>query len=86
MVYVDALLNHGWRLGPSCHLFADNETELHIFARKIGMRRAWFQNKRTPHYDLTKKRRAVAVSLGAQELDRKATVAKWKEIRKLKSP
>jgi hypothetical protein len=30
-VYVDSLMDHGWRLGPSCHLFTDpgNEDALH---------------------------------------------------------
>lgn len=67
-VYVDALHNYGWRLGPSCHLVADTLDELHAFAKRIGLRRAWFQSGRKPHYDLTASRRAVAVSLGAVEV------------------
>jgi len=69
MVYVDRLLDHGWKLGPSCHLTADTEQELHAFARRLGMRRYWFQVSRSgvPHYDLTERRRAKAVALGAKE-------------------
>jgi hypothetical protein len=27
MVYVDMLIDYGWRLGPSCHLLADTEED-----------------------------------------------------------
>lgn len=68
-VYVDRLLNHGWRLGRSCHLTADSLQELHEFAENLGMKRRWFQvsRKGVPHYDLTAARRKVAVFLGAIE-------------------
>lgn len=71
-VYVDALQVHhnAWgcfRKG-SCHLWADTLDELHEFALRVGMKRAWFQDHRLlPHYDLTPSRRAVAVRLGAVE-------------------
>ena len=81
-VYVDPLCNHGWRLGPSCHLFADTLMELHEFAAKIGMKRAWFQDERLPHYDLTRSRRAAAVRAGVVELGRRDAVMKWREMRK----
>jgi hypothetical protein len=56
--------------GRWCHMVSDtSEAELHDFAERIGMKRAWFQDrKRFPHYDLTAKRRAVAVFLGAVEV------------------
>jgi len=40
------------------HLVSDKSwSELHKFAKKIGLKREWFQNKsRYPHYDLTTKR------------------------------
>ncbi len=82
MVYVDDLIDWGWRLGPSCHLIADSEEELHEFAKRIGMRRSWFQfHGRLPHYDLTEKRRAKALELGAVQLDRAGFVQKMKELR-----
>ena len=68
-VYVDRLLDHGWRLGKSCHLTADSVYELRAFAASLGMRLGWEQVSRRGivHYDLTAKRRVKAVSLGAIE-------------------
>lgn len=75
MVYVDPLVDWGWRLGPSCHLVADSPDELHAFAARLGMRRRWFQDDpRLPHYDLTARRRERAVAMGAGELDRAGLV------------
>ena len=69
-VYVDVLRDWGWRLGPSCHLIADTNEELHIFARRLRLKREWFQKSSSgPHYDLTAAKRAKAVELGAVELD-----------------
>lgn len=50
------------------HLVSDTSVEeLHIFAARIGMKRAWFQDHRFPHYDvLSKWRRLKAMSLGAE--------------------
>ncbi len=56
-------------------MFSDTPDELHAFAKKIGLRREWFQNdERLPHYDLTKSRRMRAVLLGAREVDRRFVV------------
>jgi hypothetical protein len=60
---------HRW-----CHLYADTEEELHRFAIDVlGLRRRWAQVSRRGilHYDLTPKRRAVAVRQGARELTRR---------------
>lgn len=85
-VYVDKIFMHGgsstFRWKESCHLFADSENELHALARKIGLRREWFQNKNDksfPHYDLTKSRRALALKHGAIQMSFKCMV---KRIRK----
>lgn len=83
--YVDPLMNHGWRLGPSCHLFADTLEELQTMARHMGMRAAWIQwpardRRAWAHYDLTASRRRDAVRMGAIELDRNQTVSKWAEL------
>lgn len=83
-VYVDKLRDWGWNLGPSCHLIADTNEELHQFAARIGMKRGWFQPSPSsgPHYDLTASRRAEAVRLGAIELDDRAFHAilkRWRE-------
>lgn len=46
------------------HLVADTLDELHTFAQRMRLKRAWFQNhKRHPHYDLTT-RRAVNRAIG----------------------
>ena len=89
-IYVDPIMDFGWRLGPSCHLTCDygKEAELHDFAARIGMKRGWFQpwpKASINHYDLTVKRRAAAVKLGVIELDRKqahAHMKKWQEDRR----
>ncbi len=61
-----------------CHLTADTQDELHEFAARVGMQRRWFQTCKRPcgrepcvhwHYDLTAPRRALAVELGAVEID-----------------
>jgi hypothetical protein len=51
----------------SCHLTIDGPIEaLHHFARRLGLRRSWFQEHRVhPHYDLTAQKRAKALELGA---------------------
>ena len=49
-------------------MYADTLEELHAMAERIGMKKEWFQNKpRLLHYDLTPRRRVVAVRLGAIE-------------------
>jgi predicted kinase len=49
-----------------CHLATDGSfEELHAFAARLGLRRAWFQHD---HYDLPPHGRAAAVALGAEEV------------------
>ena len=66
-VYVDDVFIPYGRM-KMCHMIADSEDELHEMADKIGMRRAWFQNGRRPHYDVSKSRRKLAVEYGAIEV------------------
>lgn len=80
-IYVDPLMQHGWclrgRKTHSCHMFmapADDLEPLHKMAEAIGLKRAWFQESRVPHYDLTVGRRAAAVARGVVCLDRAAAV------------
>lgn len=85
--YVDKLRPFGWRIRgretESCHLLADTLDELHTMAQSIGLKREWFQDKRSgKHYDLVPSKRAAAVALGAVELDDVAFIAKLKELRK----
>lgn len=90
MVYVDGLME--WPLGSVhgaervnywCHMFADSLEELHDMALKIGMKRLWFQISKSgiPHYDLSKSRRKMAVSLGAIEFT--ATLADLQRFKAL---
>lgn len=76
---VGARHGHQW-----CHLFADEADcpELHAFARRLGMRRAWFQGD---HYDLVPTKRARAVRLGAIEADRATSVAVWRRQREARA-
>lgn len=81
-VYVDALVERGWKLGANSHLIADSIEELHAFAARLGLRRAWFQLRSSPHYDLTARRHAQALALGARELGRLEFVRKLRELRR----
>lgn len=60
-------------LTDGTHL-ASTETveELHAFAARIGLRRAWFQDHRIPHYDLTTSSMVQkAVAAGAASVTRR---------------
>jgi hypothetical protein len=47
-----------------CHLATDGSfAELHVFAARLGLRRAWFQGD---HYDLPPHGRERALALGAE--------------------
>jgi predicted kinase len=49
-----------------CHMATDGDfAELHAFAARLGLRRAWFQRD---HYDLPPHGRAAALALGAEEV------------------
>lgn len=89
-VYVDPLHGHITdeapscfvKAGKACHLYADTLEELHAFALKLGLKRAWFQANRTmAHYDLVPSKRIIAVHLGAIEHSSREAVNKWKELR-----
>jgi len=71
MIMVDELVVYPNAWGPfrggSCHLTTDGSMEeLHAFAKRLGMRRSWFQEHPVlPHYDLVPSRRSRALVLGA---------------------
>lgn len=67
-VLVDTPADRGWRLGANAHMLPwDNTPEaleqLHATAKTLGLRPAWFQAGRWPHYDLTLARYTQAVLL-----------------------
>lgn len=70
MVYVDELQRWPTKIrcfkGGSCHMTADTEEELHAMARRIGLRREWYQaHPVVNHYDLTPSKREKALAMGA---------------------
>jgi hypothetical protein len=75
-VYVDELRDYteiarakGLPATHWCHLTADTRDELHAFAARLGLRRAWFQDDKVLwHYDLTPGKRVQALRLGATEV------------------
>lgn len=79
VVYVDRLFQavsrdpQACRVGKRnghlwCHLWSEDVEALHRLARKIGLKRAWFQDRPGfPHYDLTPGRRLLALQHGAVE-------------------
>lgn len=77
-MYVDHAFAYGeWgRWSGGGHLQADTIDELHEFAARLGMRRAWFQSKpgrpENDHYDLTQAGRVRALQMGAIAEDRRA--------------
>jgi hypothetical protein len=58
-----------WRGREWSHLIADTTEELHAFAARLGLRRAWcHRNPERPwkdHYDIPDAKRRVAIGLGA---------------------
>jgi Protein of unknown function (DUF4031) len=78
-VYVDPLVDwgaiaraRGLRHTVWCHLTADTPDELHAFARRLGLRRSWFQHPDDTrwHYDITAPKREAALRMGALDLTR----------------
>ena len=72
-VYVDKA-RHPFGRMVMCHMMADTLEELHAMADQIGVARRWFQNKRSPHYDICLSKRALAVGNGAVECGREKIV------------
>lgn len=51
------------------HMFADSDEELHKFAKKIGIKKKWFQDHNTlKHYDVFGSKYHKALELGAIEV------------------
>lgn len=80
-VYVDKAANKYGRM-KMCHMLADTQEELHEMADKIGIKRKWYQGKAsTPHYDICKAKRVLAVENGAIEADMRKVVKIIQKIR-----
>lgn len=68
-----------------CHMFGDTLDELHAMADKIGVKRKWFQDKSTPHYDVCLSKKDLALQNGAVEIDRRQAyeiIKMWKARRR----
>jgi hypothetical protein len=81
VIFVDKLRKHpnGWW----CHMISDqSDVELHDMARRIGLRREWFQNVGTPHYDLRPSKREQALKAGAQEISDRELVTMMQTVRR----
>ena len=68
MMFVDYGCTYiGWKRGMWYHLASDaNVEELHAFARRLRLRKDWFQPSGSiPHYDITENKMLLAVQAGA---------------------
>lgn len=85
-VYIDAIVatlrTRTWPYLQACHLTADTEAQLRGFAKRLGLKRIWFQNNTIPHYDLTRNKRQQAIRMGAIEIDRKQMAERIRKHRK----
>lgn len=71
-VYVDDVRHRFGRM-IMCHLWADSLDELHAFASRLGLKRAWFQQPPKAswcHYDISLGKKRQALELGAVLTDR----------------
>lgn len=79
-VYIDDM-NFKYGRMIMCHMIADSIDELHIMAGQIGINRKWYQNKpNRPHYDICLSKKALAIKLGAVEINSKELIEKLKEL------
>lgn len=80
-VYVDSAFSP-YRGMLMCHMLADTLSELHAMADKIGIARRHFQaDASTPHYDICKSKRALAVRYETVEIDRtklRQVIQQWR--------
>ncbi|MGI5836322.1 MAG: DUF4031 domain-containing protein [Chloroflexota bacterium] len=91
MILLDPLRSYpncGLPIKNWCHMMTDDLTEaglqeLHAMAKAIGLHRKWFQDHPTlPHYDLIPCRRALALLLGAVEVNRMDLVRRCRRGKK----
>ena len=69
-IYIDrANIPYGSKF--MCHMMADTLTELHAFAKQLGIKRCWYHcNASYPHYDICTETRIIALAFGANLVDR----------------
>ncbi len=84
-VYVDGARNKYGRM-KMCHMIATSLDELHVMAERLGLKRKWFQDHETPHYDICQAKRLKAIEFGAIAVNRKEVVElirRWRAARLL---
>lgn len=65
VVYVDNMFKYAmgnFRGMKMSHMIADTDAELHAMAKRVGLKRKWFQGD---HYDLSMSLRKLAIAAGA---------------------
>lgn len=68
MIYIDnaAIPYRGMKM---CHMIADSEIELLLFAHRLGLNVEWFHGKEgRKHFNVCRKIRKKAIELGAKEV------------------
>jgi hypothetical protein len=89
VIYVDDIIDWPGDIAPQakkfgkkwCHLWCDpgEEEQLHAFAKKIGLRREYYQLHRiVNHYDLIPSKRELAIFQGARPMQ----MIEWFKSRK----
>lgn len=68
------------------HMIAETSEELHSMADAIGLKRSWYQDKGSfPHYDVSERKRELAIQHGAVPLTQRELVQKVQQLRKRKN-
>jgi len=88
MMYIDTLATFAPVHGHTAwaHMGTDDHSPpgldaLHAFARRLGLKRTWFQDKILhPHFDITLRKQADSLQLGAVQVDRKAYVKRFAPV------
>lgn len=81
-VYVDDA-GIWWRQKRRYHMSADYLSELHEFARALGVSGLWFDGvDRHPHYDITAEQRQRAIAMGAVAVTKRQMVVIARSIRR----
>jgi hypothetical protein len=65
------------------HMAADSLDELHLMAKRIGVAKRHFQDKKDkPHYDICKQNKLKAIELGAVEVDDRKIIELYRALAK----
>ena len=88
MMYIDMLATFATVHGHTAwaHMGTDDHSPqrldaLHAFARRLGLKRVWFQDKILhPHFDTTLRKQASSLQLGAVQVDCNAYVKRYTPV------